>query len=92
MTCKLEDSVRILPSELGKETLDAVTTVLELSYLDKVVPDCGLVVSIFEISKIEGGFIYHSEGVVHFNVHFTLVIFRPLLGELLVGTLKRSSK
>ena len=92
LACKFEDSVRIAPSELGKSSLEAVEAVLEATYLDRVIPDCGLVVSIFEITKVEGGFIYHSEGAVHFNVEFTLTVFRPLLGELVIGKLKKSNR
>lgn len=92
LTCDIEDNLRVLPSELGSDTLEAVTAVIEEAYLDFVVPDCGLVVSLYDIRRVEGGFIYHSEGAVHFDVQFTVVVFRPLLGELLVGTLVKSSK
>ena len=87
-----EDSVRALPAELGHTTLDAVTAVLEKTYIDRVIRDVGLVVTIFDVLDIEGGFIYHSDGAAHFLVKFRLVVFRPLVGEILIGRLARCDK
>ena len=88
VTCSLEDNVRVLPADLGNTTLEAVRAVLEENYIDHVIKDVGLAVTIHEITSIEGGFIYHSDGAAHFTVKFSLVIFRPLIGEILPGKVK----
>lgn len=92
LTCSIEDTVRVLPADLGSATLDAVQAVLERNYIDRVIRDVGLAVTIHEIRSIEGGFIYHSDGAAHFTVIFSLVIFRPLEGEILVGEVKSCSQ
>lgn len=89
---RLEDNVRVLPAELGQTTLEAVRGRLESSYIDHVIKDVGLAVTIYEVESVEGGFIYHSDGAAHFTVQFSLVIFKPLLGEILVGTVKNCQR
>ncbi|MEW5306280.1 MAG: hypothetical protein WDW38_009122 [Sanguina aurantia] len=88
----LEDDVRVLPSDLTKAPLDAVTDVLQSRFLDKVIPDLGLVITVYDVTSIEGGFVYPNDGAAYFKTVFRLVIFRPFLGEVLVGKLKSSSR
>jgi hypothetical protein len=45
----LEDDIRIEPKDLAKTPLTAVTEVLEQLYIDKVVLDLGLVVSLYDV-------------------------------------------
>lgn len=60
--------------------------------VDKVVPDLGLIVTVYDILEIGGGFIYPSDGAAIFDVNFRLVVFRPFVGEVLVGRLVKSSR
>lgn len=90
---RLEDaSVKILPENLGKPRLEAITQEIESLYMDKVVKDLGLVVTLYEIISIEGGTVYPGEGSAHFHVVFRVVVFRPFVGEVLEGKLKKSDK
>lgn len=59
---------------------------------DKVVPDVGLVITVYDIVDISGGFIYPSDGAAIFDVLFRLVVFVPFVGEVIVGRLIRSSR
>lgn len=88
----LEDDVRVLPSDLTKAPLDAVTDVLQSRFLDKVIPGLGLVITVYDVTSIEGGFVYPNDGAAYFKTLFRLVIFRPFIGEVLVGKLKSSSR
>jgi DNA-directed RNA polymerase subunit RpoE len=90
---RLEDpNVKILPENLGKPRLEAVTQVIESLYVDKVVKDLGLIVTLYEIVSIEGGTVYPGEGSAHFHVVFKAVVFRPFVGEVLEGRLKRADR
>ena len=90
---RLEDpNVKILPENLGKPRLTAVTQVIESLYVDKVVKDLGLVVTLYEIVSIEGGTVYPGEGSAHFHVVFKVVVFRPFVGEVLEGVLIRADR
>ncbi|KAI8475460.1 MAG: RNA polymerase III subunit Rpc25-domain-containing protein [Monoraphidium minutum] len=89
---KLESDVRVSPQDLIKPPLLAVTEVLEKEYLDKVIPELGLAVTIYDVLSVEGGHIYPNDGAAYFKVVFRLVVFRPFAGEVLVGRLIASSK
>ena len=72
---------------------DSVTggSTVSCAVADKVVADLGLVVSLYDILHIGGGFIYPGEGAAHFQVKFRLIVFRPFVGEVVVGRLERST-
>ena len=89
---RLEDpNVKILPENLGKPRLEAVTQVIESLYVDKVVKDLGLVVTLYEIVSITDGTVYPGEGSAHFHVVFKDVVFRPFVGEVLEGKLQKAT-
>ena len=88
----LDEEIRVQPQDLSKTPLDAVTEVIEQRFLDRVIPDLGLVVTLYDVQSIEGGFIYPNDGAAFFKVKFRVVVFRPFVGEILVGKLKSCSK
>lgn len=51
----LEDDVKVLPVALAKPITEAITEVLEGLYIDKVISNLGLVVTLFDILAIEVG-------------------------------------
>jgi DNA-directed RNA polymerase subunit E'/Rpb7 len=42
--------------------------------------------------RAEGGHVYPNDGAAYFKARFRLVIFRPFVGEVLVGTLTACTK
>jgi hypothetical protein len=64
----------------------------QATYVDKVIPQLGLAVTLYEILKVEGGAVHPGEGAALFTVLFSLVIFRPFVGEVLKGKITSSSK
>jgi hypothetical protein len=58
----------------------------------QVIPELGLAVTLYEVLRIDGGAVHPGEGSALFTVLFSLVIFRPFLGEVLTGRIKSSSK
>lgn len=89
---KLEADVRVSPQDLIKPPLTAVTEVLEREYLDKVIPELGLAVTIYDVLSVEGGHIYPNDGAAYFKVVFRLVVFRPFAGEVVVGKIISCNK
>lgn len=53
--------------------VQAATFAIEQTFIDKVVPEIGLVMSVYDILSMEGGIIHHSDGGAHFVVKFRLV-------------------
>ena len=117
---EIEDKIRVDPGDLGRPVLDAVISVIEHLYIDKVccsnlfasvisgcqkggrlsadddclqvLHDLGLVVTIYDVLSITGGYIYPSDGAAHYTVAFRLVVFRPFVGQILTGRLAKSDK
>jgi DNA-directed RNA polymerase III subunit RPC8 len=89
---RLSDDVRVLPHDLSKRPLDAVTDVVCARYLDRIISDLGLVITLNDVEAMTGGYIYPNDGAAYFSVTIRLVIFRPFPGEVLTGKLKSSSR
>ena len=88
----IQDKIRVRPQDLAKPTLEAVTAEIERTYIDKVVRDLGLIITIFDILDIQGGFVFPSDGAAHFDTKFRVVVFKPFVGEVLVGKLQSCDK
>ncbi|CAA6654554.1 unnamed protein product [Spirodela intermedia] len=57
-----------------------------------VISNLGLCVSVYDIQSVEGGFIFPGDGASTYKVVFRLVMFRPFVGEVLIGKLEASSE
>lgn len=88
----LQEEVRVLPCDLHLSPLDAVSEVIKQRFVDKVVPNLGLVVTLYDVQSVEGGFVYPNDGAAFFKVAFRVVVFRPYVGEVITGTLRSCSK
>jgi DNA-directed RNA polymerase III subunit RPC8 len=93
----VKDEVALHPSQFGTNRhVPAIRTVIEDKYVDKVLPDAGLVVSLYDIVKISDAYIFpgdlkDSQGDAACTVVFRLVVFRPKVGELLIGKVHAST-
>lgn len=74
--------------DLGKPTELAIEAVLLQTFVDKVIPDIGLVITLYTLLDVGTGTVYHSDGGAHYKVRFQLVVFRPFVDEILRGTVK----
>lgn len=88
----LEDNVRIDPKHLGKPTEQAIAHVLSQTFIDRVIQDVGLIVTLYDILKVGEGAVYHSDGGAHYKVTFRVVVFKPFPGEMLIGNVKDMSE
>eukprot|EP00246_Nothoceros_aenigmaticus_P010384 TRINITY_DN26865_c0_g1_i1.p1 TRINITY_DN26865_c0_g1~~TRINITY_DN26865_c0_g1_i1.p1 ORF type:complete len:188 (-),score=33.61 TRINITY_DN26865_c0_g1_i1:262-825(-) len=84
----LHDDLHIPPQHLSLPLHQAVWNLLHARYVDKVVKDLGLCVTLYDVQRIEGGYVLPSEGAPSFSVTFRLVMFRPFVGEVMTGKLK----
>lgn len=86
----LVDSVRVAPKNFGKEFQLAITDELNSKYSNKIVANLGLCVCVFDLVEIEDPIIHPNEGGAFIRVKFRLILFRPFVGEILVGKVKSS--
>ncbi|KAF7837466.1 DNA-directed RNA polymerase III subunit RPC8 [Senna tora] len=87
---RIEHTLHIPPHLLSLPIQEAVHKELEKLFLDKVVANLGLCVSVYDIRSIEGGFIFPGEGAATYMVVFTLIMFRPFVGEIIAAKLLAS--
>ncbi|KAK1297353.1 hypothetical protein QJS10_CPB15g01928 [Acorus calamus] len=88
---RIEYKLPIPPRLLSRPLADAVKEELDRIFLDKIIPDLGLCVTVYDIRSIDGGFIPQGDGVVIYEVVFRLVMFRPFIGEVIVGKIESSN-
>ena len=88
---QLEDRIQISASELNNQK-NALEESISKKYCDKVIKNTGLVISLKQILKVLNGKLMYGSGMANFTVTFTLILFRPLKGELMVGKIIESTK
>ena len=54
--------------------------------------DCGLVISVYDILDAKDPIVHPAEGCCHQQLTFRVVVFKPFVGEILVGKLIESSE
>ncbi|XP_059660411.1 uncharacterized protein LOC132306860 [Cornus florida] len=86
----IEHTLRLPPHLLNLPLEQAIKCVLEDLFLDKVIADLGLCISVYDIESIDGGFIFPGDGASTYTVKFRLVMFCPIVGEVIVAKLKES--
>jgi DNA-directed RNA polymerase III subunit RPC8 len=81
----IKDKVRIEPDHFSKEYITALEDEIHSKYSNKILPEVGLCVSIYDILKVSDPFVYPGDGATHTEVIFRLIVFRPFVGEVLCG-------
>ncbi|XP_023743420.1 uncharacterized protein LOC111891592 isoform X2 [Lactuca sativa] len=88
---QLEHTLRLKPDLLSLPINEAIKGELEALFLDKIIKDLGLCISVYDIQSIDGGFIFANEGAPTYTVKFRLIIFQPFVGEIISAKLKESN-
>ena len=87
----LADVVQIAPTDFNKPSLRSIEDFINNKYADKVIHKIGLCVGFHSLISASEGLIGHGTGIVHVNVDFRLIVFRPFKGEILRATITQSS-
>lgn len=83
-----DDSVRLPPHNLDVSRVEALASALEACYVGCVLPSAGLAVALNEIAYAEeSGMLSPGDGGPRFEVHFSLLVLQPFIGEVLVARL-----
>ena len=59
---------------------------------DKVIPEVGLAVTVYDLLHIGPGQLFPSDPAAHFRAKFRLVVFCPFQDEVLTGTLIKADQ
>lgn len=94
MRCQVTvaDVVQIHPRDFHKPSNRAIEDYINSKYADKVIHKVGLCVGFHSMLSASEGLIGHGTGIVHVNVDFKLVVFRPFKGEIIRGTISQSNE
>lgn len=88
----VRDTVRIIPSKLSLDFEDAIADELNAKYCNKVVPHCGLAISVFDVQTIDDPYVHPGDGAASVMATFRLVMFRPFNGQVLAGKVRSSDE
>ncbi|KIR54505.1 DNA-directed RNA polymerase III subunit RPC8 [Cryptococcus gattii Ru294] len=61
-------------------------------YANKLVPEKGLALSVFDILTAEDGKVIWGNGLMYYKVSFRLMLFAPFVGEVIVGRVLSTTK
>ncbi|KAI3925260.1 hypothetical protein MKW92_006167 [Papaver armeniacum] len=86
----IEHTLRLPPNLLSLPLPEAIRGELEKLFVDKVITQLGLCISVYDIKSIKGGFIFAGDGASTYTVDFRLIMFRPFEGEILSGKVDAS--
>lgn len=89
------DSIRIPPDMFDEPTIDCVQDQIDEKYPNRILMDVGLVICRYgSLSKkdLGDGVCVCGDGGAHHEVVFRLLVFRPFLEEVLVGTIWGSNE
>ncbi|OMP09830.1 hypothetical protein COLO4_05101 [Corchorus olitorius] len=84
----IEHTLQLPPYLFNRPLDEAITEQLKSLFLDKVIANLGLCISVYDIRSIKGGFVFPGEGSSTYTVEFRLIMFRPFVGEVIVAKLK----
>lgn len=73
------------PPDFNRDLVSTVKTLLHLKYCGRVVFGVGLGVAIWDIVHIEDPYVFPGEASTSMKVVFRLIVFRPRVGEVMVG-------
>eukprot|EP00727_Mastigamoeba_balamuthi_P001937 m51a1_g11740 putative dna-directed rna polymerase (217) ;mRNA; r:149361-150312 len=85
----IEDTVKVAPGDFGNFER-CVVRELDRKYANRVIYDVGLGVSVYDVLSMRNALVYSSEPACHVHATFRLVVFRPPVGAVLAGTVKRA--
>ena len=89
---RVADTIRLIPQQLKQEGQhEAITNEINYKYANKVIQKVGLCVVLFDILTIEDGKIRYGDGSLYIHTVFRLIVFRPFVGEVLIGKISSST-
>ncbi|KAH3673402.1 hypothetical protein WICPIJ_009790 [Wickerhamomyces pijperi] len=88
---RLSDLIRIPPDQFHKEAQTSIIYELNKKYANKIVHNLGLIVSVWDLIKVDDGLIKPGDGSSYIKCEVRVVVFRPFVGEVLTGWIEKCS-
>ncbi|CAK9786386.1 hypothetical protein CC85DRAFT_284923 [Cutaneotrichosporon oleaginosum] len=81
----IKDTVPVAPKAFGLDPALCIQDALNKKFANKLIPDRGLGLSVFDILTAEDGRVTWGNGQMYYKVSFRLMLFAPFVGEVIVG-------
>lgn len=88
----IEDKITCTPDNQDRNHTEVLVEQIENKYLNKIILNAGLAVAFFDFVQVGDPYLYPGEGASVQLVRFRLVVFRPLVGEILAGRVISSNR
>ncbi len=84
----VNDYVRVDPTLLGLNVENAIVKQVKKKYDGYMSKDLGIVVDVVGVKEIKDGVVIPGDGAPHYQTQFELLIYRPEMGECVMGRIK----
>jgi DNA-directed RNA polymerase III subunit RPC8 len=85
----LKDKIKVSPEYFQEDMMEPVINEIHRLYANKVIAQVGLCVAVHQIVEMGDMFIYPNEGAAYIVTVFNLIVFRPFVDEVMVGTIHK---
>lgn len=86
---RLSDLIRIPPDQFNKKAKNSLIAELNKKYANKIINNLGLVVSVWDLIKVDDGLLKPGDGASFIKCVVRVVVFRPFVGEILTGWIEK---
>jgi DNA-directed RNA polymerase subunit E' len=84
----VNDYVRVDPTLLGLDIESAIVKQVKKKYDGFMSKELGVVVDVSGVKEINEGVIIPGDGAPHYQTQFELLVYRPEMGETVMGRIK----
>ncbi|KAK0718911.1 DNA-directed RNA polymerase III subunit-like protein [Apiosordaria backusii] len=88
---KIADLVQLKPQDFNKPSIEAIEDKINEKYANKVIPNIGLCICVWDITNASEGLIGQYDGHVNINVEFHMVVFRPHKDEVIQARIDKQT-
>ncbi|KAI9636308.1 uncharacterized protein MKK02DRAFT_33531 [Dioszegia hungarica] len=81
----VKDTVPVPPKTFGLSPSVTILDALNKKYANKLIPEKGLALSVFDILTAEDGKVTWGNGMMYYKVSIRLMLFAPFHSEIIVG-------
>ena len=82
---KIHDYIRVPPASFNEDINISITLEIKKKYNGYISQELGFVIDVSKIDKVGKGIILPGDGSAHYQVEFTLIIYKPDLQEIVLG-------
>lgn len=83
----MEDKLKTIPEDFNRDPEEVLVEQIQTKYGNKVMVNVGLFVRVLDFKSVGDPYVYPAEGAAHQIAVFRMIVFRPFLGEILLGTI-----